>query len=150
MISVPSLRSTGSGRLVVNAANAALLSALDLAAVIVAFGFYCLFRPSHQLLFQGPLAALIVVVSFLAAQRLIASSPVRSFRLAGWKSAALVYVLAFVLAAVAFIPLHLATQGYLSSGRNIVGLWLFQAPTNALALSAAILLGSSRESSRPS
>jgi hypothetical protein len=140
MINTLEARSSRATRTVSVAVNAALLSSLNLASVIVAFGFYCLLRPPDQVLFQGPVAALIAMISFLVVHVLIGRSSFHSLSPIGWRNAVLVYALAFFLAPLLFIPLHLATQSYLSSFGNIIVIWLFQAPTNALALLAALSL----------
>jgi len=59
--------------------------------------------------------------------------------LVGFAAYAWTYLLAFGWFPVLFVPLHYVTQGYLTSFANIYNMWLFQAPTNALALAAVFL-----------
>jgi hypothetical protein len=52
------------------------------------------------------------------------------------------YLLALLWTPLIFVPLHSVTQGYLTSFSNIIATWLFQLPTNALAL---LIAGGMRE-----
>ncbi len=117
-----------------------LLAATDIAAVVIAFGLYTLLRPANQVLFQAPVAAVLVCTSCALAQKVLeylnprwTPSWTRLTRL-GLQLGAL------ICGTVLLVPLHFITQGYLTPVGNIAGLWLFQLPTNALALFLAALL----------
>ncbi len=120
------------------------LALMDIAAVILAFGLYTVIRPKDQVLFQASIAALFVCAGCAALQEAIrglrpAWAPPWSGR--NWIG---VQFAALAWSAAIFVPLHFATQGYLTAAGNVWALWLFQIPANALALAVAVLVGRRR------
>jgi hypothetical protein len=113
-----------------------ILTVVNVGAVLVGFAFYKISGISYQLAAQVPAAVLVSVVAFalwyVAARRLGGEW----FRLRGPSAYVWTYVVAFAWLPALFVPLHYVTQGYLTSFANIYDTWLFQAPTNVLALAA--------------
>ena len=114
-----------------------VLAGINLAAIIQAFGIYYLVRPDNQIIVQGPIAALLsllfFMIWFVILRRLLPGWQLKSRREATW-----VYLASLVWAPILFVPLHYLTQGYLTSLGNLVSIWLFQIPTNFLALILAL------------
>jgi hypothetical protein len=117
------------------------LAAINIGAVLVGFAAYKILGVGRQLLVQVSVAVLVTVVAFVLWYYL--TLRVTSGRLALGNVGAHVgtYGLAFACFPALFVPLHYFTQGYLTSFANIYNMWLFQVPTNALALAAAALAG---------
>jgi hypothetical protein len=115
------------------------LAAINVGASLVGFAAYKILGVGHQLLVQIAVAVLVTVVAFALWYCL--TLRVASGRIALGSRGAYVwtYALAFAWFPVIFVPLHYVTQGYLTSFANIYNMWLFQAPTNGLALVAAAL-----------
>lgn len=113
------------------------LAAINIGASLVGFAAYKVLGVGHQLLIQIAVAVLVSVAAFSLWYYL--TLRVTSGRIALGRRGANVwtYALAFIWFPVIFVPLHYVTQGYLTSFANIYNMWLFQAPTNALALAAA-------------
>ncbi len=117
------------------------LAAINIGASLVGFAAYKMSGLSHQLLIQIAVAVLVSVAAFASWYYL--TLRLTSGKVALEKSGVYVwtYALAFAWFPAIFVPLHYVTQGYLTSFANIYNMWLFQAPTNALALAAAALAG---------
>lgn len=117
------------------------LAAINVGASLVGFAAYKVLGVGHQLLVQIAVAVLVTVVAFALWYYL--TLRISSGRIGLGNVGAYVgtYALAFAWFPVIFVPLHYVTQGYLTSFANIYNMWLFQAPTNALALAAAALAG---------
>ncbi|MDH4338394.1 MAG: hypothetical protein OEX18_14065 [Candidatus Krumholzibacteria bacterium] len=113
-----------------------VLALINLASILVGFAVFTLSGSGHQVAVQVPVALLGTVAGFAAWLWLV-----RRSRL-GWdrtrlRQRAAVFVLAFLGAAVVFIPLHFFTQGYVTAWSNVTALWAFQAPANLLAMLVA-------------
>lgn len=120
------------------------MAVVNVGAVLVGFAFYKMCGPAYQLAVQVPVAVLISVAGF-ALWYFIAGRIARgALALRGSAAYFGTYVLAFAWLPALFVPLHYVTQGYLTSFANVYCAWLFQAPTNALALVAAYLAGRRR------
>jgi len=48
-----------------------------------------------------------------------------------------VFLLAFVCAAVVFVPMHYVSEGYVTAAGNVAALWAFQLVANSIALLVA-------------
>lgn len=109
------------------------LALVNLAAIFFGFLVYNLVRPANQIAVQGPIAALLSIAGVLVWAWLSSRLGQGRYSLAAAK---LLWVFLASLAwlPAIFMPLHLATQGYVSSFDNILVGWVFQAPVNALAL----------------
>jgi hypothetical protein len=117
------------------------LAAINIGASLVGFAAYKILGVGHQILVQIPVASAAAVVAFALWYYL--TLRLTSGKVALGKSGAYVwtYACAFAWLPALLVPLHYFTQGYLTSFANIYYMWLFQAPTNALALAVAALAG---------
>lgn len=113
-----------------------VLAAINVAAVLVGFAFYKISGISYQLAAQVPAAVLVSVAGFALWYVLARRVGGERLLLRGPSSYVWTYVVAFAWLPALFVPLHYAAQGYLTSFANIYHTWLFQAPTNVLALAA--------------
>jgi hypothetical protein len=95
----------------------------------------------HQLAVQIPVGVAISVAAFALWYYVARRAEPARMALGGLAAYAGTYALAFAWLPALFVPLHYVTQGYPTSFANIYYTWLFQAPTNALALAAAALPG---------
>lgn len=116
--------------------HSSTLALINLAGILVGFAVYHLSGVDHQIAVQIPVAVLFTVVAFVAWQWMTRRTRIAWGR-TGTRQRVMVFLLAFVWAAVVFVPLHFFTQGYLSAWSNVTALWAFQAPANLLALLAA-------------
>ena len=110
------------------------LALLDIGAVLFGFGIYSLVRPANQLAVQVPAAVIAVVAGWWFWTWAPGKLGWNGLRPAGPGEALQVYLLALAWGPAVFIPLHYVTQGYVTSFGNLAGLWLFQVPSNVLAL----------------
>ncbi|MGD8717338.1 MAG: hypothetical protein PVH29_00820 [Candidatus Zixiibacteriota bacterium] len=117
------------------------LTAVNVGAVLVGFAFYKMSGISHQLAAQLPAAVLLSVVGFGLWYVPAARFAGDRLRLRGRAAYVGTCVASLAWLPVIFVPLHYATQGYLTSFSNIYYTWLFQAPTNVLALAVAYAAG---------
>ena len=83
---------------------------------------------------QVSIAAVACIVAFVLFVYVVGRVGPRRLALARRSDLLLIGSLSLVWAPTIFVTLHYATQGYLTSSENIVGLWVFQVPTNALAV----------------
>lgn len=114
------------------AGHGGVLTAVNIVSILVAFGVYYFLRPINQVLVQAPLAALFSLIGFAAWIWLSARLPV--LRVQGRRDWIGIYAAALLWTPLLFMPLHFATQGYVSSFDNVLALWAFQAPVNLLAV----------------
>jgi hypothetical protein len=117
------------------------LAAINVGASLVGFAAYKILGVGHQLLVQVSVAALASVAAFALWYYLMLRITSERVALGNFGAYVGTYALAFAWFPVVFVPLHYFTQGYLTSFANIYNMWLFQVPTNALALAAAALAG---------
>lgn len=117
-----------------------VLALTNIGFIIVGFGIYYSLRPVNQIAVQAPTAAVLCIIGFLFWSVTVRRLPVKDFSLRGTGELAWTYLLALLWSPVIVVPLHYVTQGYLTSWGNIIGVWLFQIPTNLLALLAASTL----------
>lgn len=106
------------------------LGVIDLGAIVAGFAAYSIARPAGQLAIQIPVAVMLTVGLFAVTCRALGPARWRPGP-GGWS---LVYLASMLSAPLVFVPLHYVTQGYWTSYGNLVGLGLFQLPTNALAV----------------
>lgn len=115
------------------------LAAVNIAASLVGFAAYKISGVGHQLAVQISVAVVISVAAFALwyyVARRVTSGRTALGSLGAYVST---YALAFAWFPALFVPLHYVTQRYLTSFANIYHMWLFQAPTNVLALAAVAL-----------
>jgi len=113
-----------------------ILALVNIACIIVGFGIYQLFRPANQIAIQAPSAALLCIVIFLLWSWSVRRLTGQILSLQGKGELAGTFLLALLWSPTIFIPLHYIGRGYLTSFANIWATWLFQVPTNILALLA--------------
>ena len=114
-----------------------VLALCNLAMINAGFLLWNLMPGTNQIIVQGSLATILSAACFLAwgwiSRRLGLASP------RGWRQLLAVWIAAALLAALVFILLHRATQGYWTAFGNLLAIWVFQIPANGLAL--ALLAG---------
>ncbi len=114
------------------------LTGVNLAAILAAYGAYCALKPANQIPVQAPLAAALTVAAVTVVSRWAPGSIWRPSQ-----STDLIWIFgwAWLWVPFVFIPLHHLTQGYLTAFSNLGVIWVFQLPTNALALGLTYGLG---------
>ena len=118
--------------------HAAALALINLGCILLAFVIYTLIQqPGNQLLIQGGLAAVFSIAVYTAWTWLLGKLEMRAWLLKDRRANLMAYLAAFFVFAIIFVPLHYATQGYLTGVENILVSWGFMAPVNAAALWAA-------------
>ena len=117
------------------------LAAVNVGAVLVGFAVYKISGAGYQLAVQIPVAVAISVAAFGLWYFAVVRVTFGRVTLVSLGAHVWTYALAFGWLAALFVPLHYVTQGYLTSFANIYNMWLFQAPTNALALAVAAFAG---------
>jgi hypothetical protein len=113
------------------------LTAVNVGAVLVGFAAYKILGVGHQLAVQIAVAVAISVAAFATWYYIVGRVTKGRTTLGSLGAYFWTYAFASGWLPAVFIPLHYVTQGYLTSFANIYNMWLFQAPTNALALAAA-------------
>jgi hypothetical protein len=99
---------------------------------------------ANQVALQLPIAILLTVGSFWAWMFSLRVLRLGSLQLVSSKELGTCMLFSVLWAPVVFVPLHYFTQGYLTSGGNLVALALYQLPVNALALFGPVILQQSR------
>ena len=112
--------------------HGAVLAMVNAGSILAGFMAYNLMRPANQIAVQLPVAVIVTVVTFAAWCAIVFRwvTPLKSWE---WLWT---YFVALPWSVFAFVLVHRATQGYLTSFGNIVALWLFQLAVNPLALLA--------------
>ena len=114
--------------------NSFVLTFFNIFSIIISFGVYKMIFQSYdqktiQLFLSFTLTTLgILFWGFFSAKFLKRQFIGRKYHLA-W-----VYLLSFIWTPIIFVPIHYITQGYLTTGDNLLSIWLFQFPTNFLTL----------------
>jgi hypothetical protein len=109
------------------------LAMINIAAILFGFAVYSVVRPVNQLSIQIPVAVLASIMASLAWGWVSSLIEEGRFSLAAAQPV-WVFLAALIWLPLIFVPLHLVTQGYLTSFGNIWVSWVFQMPVNALAL----------------
>jgi hypothetical protein len=120
--------------------HSVILALLNLFAIVVGFATFKSVGGSNQIGIQAPIAFVISVVVFAIWAALVNARVPTRLRLRGWRDGGWVLVLASVVAAVVFVPVHYVTAGYLTAFSNILALWAFQIPTNAVAIAIGVTI----------
>lgn len=107
--------------------NGLVVCLLNLGGVWAGFMIWAATGVANQVALQVPIAFVLSVAGVLAWTAI-------SKRFARHVATGVVFVSAMIWAVVVFVPLHRATTGYWTSFGNILGIWVFQLPANALAL----------------
>lgn len=132
---------TASGmRLAALLLHGVVLALASLASILVGFAAWSLVRSVDQLLVQLPVAVVLTLVAFpawlLAARRLRGPEILPGSA----RDALVVLGVALVAGPLLFVPLHQATQGYLTDAGNLLALLAFQGPVDLAALVLASIL----------
>jgi hypothetical protein len=114
-----------------------ILTVVNIFTILLAFGIYHLIGKNHQIAIQAPIAALLTIVSFLLYNLIIQRLFPERLRLREKTELGGIFFLALLWSPTLFVHLHYIGRGYVTSLANIWALWLFQIPTNFLALWAA-------------
>jgi hypothetical protein len=112
-----------------------ILALINLGSILVGFAVYHLAGSRNQIAIQVPVAVLCTIIAFCLWVRMTSRTRLR-WR-GGVRPGLAVFFLALIGAAVVFVPLHYATQGYVTAWSNVTALWAFQVPANLLALLVA-------------
>ncbi len=110
------------------------LAVINICSILAGFGVYQLFKSYNQIVIQTPFAALFSIIAFLLWSLIIQRFSLGWLSLQGIKEFALTFFFALIWSPAIFVPLHYLGRGYLTSFGNIAGLWLYQIPSNFLAL----------------
>lgn len=117
-----------------------VLAAINFVAIMAGFMVYKMTSPADQLAVQLPVAVVLSVGGFVV-WTLIARRGGLGIPASLQPGELLtIYGVALVGMPLLFVPLHFMGTGYLTSFSNVTAAWLFQVPTNALALAAVGLL----------
>jgi len=111
-----------------------VLTLINIGSILVGFGIYHLLKPVSQIAVQAPSAAILCIIAFLLWGLLVRRLSAGNLSLRGRGEFARTFLLALLWSPTIFIPLHYIGRGYLTSFGNIRAMWLFQIPTNFLAL----------------
>lgn len=125
-----------------------VLAIANVGSIIAGFGIYQILKPANQIAVQAPSAVVFSVIAFLLWSFLFRSLSITHLSLQERNEIAWMFVFALVWAPIIFVPLHYVTQGYLTAFGNILGIWLFQVPTNFLAIVVARKLSCSNKGAR--
>jgi hypothetical protein len=110
------------------------LSAVNIFSIIVAFGVYKALRPAHQLVVQIPVAVVLSIAIFLLWMLLVRIPLLKFIAIKTFKEFSWIFLASLAWGPVIFIPLHHASQGYLTGSGNIIALFQFQLPVNVLVI----------------
>jgi len=113
------------------------LAVITLVAMAAGFAVYNMVGLRNQIAVQVLTAGVACVVVFAAWGFVVHKLSRGRLSLADLKELGVAYVAALLWAPVLFVPVHYATQGYLTGFGNILSTWLFQVPFNLLALTVA-------------
>jgi hypothetical protein len=115
-----------------------VLAAMNLISILAGFGLYLLIRPANQLSIQAPAAFVVSVAGFSAWMAITHRMRHFTLRVRALGDGLWLYLLGFPCAVTLFVPLHLATQGHLTSFGNLVAIGLFQSVVNIVAVFAGL------------
>ncbi len=115
--------------------NGLCLAGLNIMAILAAFGVWKMTAlKTAQIGVQAPLAMLFTILGWalwqIISQRIFAGK----LPAANAKEKIMIAICAAIFAALLFYTLHYISQGYLAKFSNVLAIWAFQLPTNAVAL----------------
>ena len=116
------------------AIHALILCGADLIAIIVGFFAYLSLSFGNQIVIQAPIAAVLTLIFFLMWTYFLRFIPIKILRLSSAREFSWVFIASLAWGPITFIPIHIATQGYLTGIGNIFGLFMFQLPVNLFVL----------------
>lgn len=113
------------------------LSAANIISIIFAFGVYKILKTPHQLLIQVPVAVILSIEIFLL-WLIVARLPLFKFiSIKFLKEFSWIFLASLAWGPIIFIPLHHASQGYLTGSGNVIALFQFQLLVNVLVVIVA-------------
>jgi hypothetical protein len=118
--------------------HGSVLALANLVAILIGFAIYKAMHSADQIAVQLLVGVLLSIGLFSAWMVAFTKLPLRRLRLAGMTEFMWVYAASLACGPAVFVPLHYATQGYLTSGSNLLALFLYQAPVNALSVLVAV------------
>jgi hypothetical protein len=118
--------------------HAIVLVLANFAGILGGFIAFWLASTTNQLAVQLPIAVLVTLTTFLLWIRLVDRRWPARLRFRGLRDGVFTYGLAPVIAAIVFVPLHYALEGYVTAFSNVVALWTFQLVVNALVIVLAV------------
>ena len=113
------------------------LSAANIISILAAFGAYQTLRPTHQLVFQVPVAVVLSIAIFLLWMLLVRIPLLKFIAIKTFKELSWIFLASLAWGPIIFLPLHHTSQGYLTGSGNIIALFQFQLPVNVLVILVA-------------
>lgn len=113
--------------------NGFILALLNIVSILVGYWFFYITKGENQIAVQVISACIFNILSFMG-WKFICRKYVKKLRLVSKRALILTFLVSIVFGPLIFIPLHYATEGYVTSHQNILGIWMFQIPTNILLL----------------
>ena len=117
-----------------NAIHGLVLCISNLVAIIVGFFIYLSLGFGNQIIIQAPIATFLTMVFFLMWLYFLRMIPIKILHFPTTKDFSWIFIASLAWGPIAFIPLHFATQGYVTGIGNIIGLFMFQLPVNLIVL----------------
>jgi hypothetical protein len=114
-----------------------VLTLSNFAGILIGFVAFRAVGATDQIAVQLPVAAACSILLFLGLTVLMLARPFKRLAIGRRQEFALVFLGSLAWNPVVFVPLHYATQGYLTGAGNIVAVLFFQLPANALAVALA-------------
>ena len=116
------------------AAHGFVLCIANQMGIIIGFSAFHFLGSNNQIAVQAPIAAVITLIIFLMWTYFLRIFPFKILRLPSAREFSWVFIASLAWGPIAFIPIHLTTQGYLTGMGNIIALFTFQLPVNLLVL----------------
>ena len=117
-----------------NAIHGLILCTSNLVAIIVGFFIYLSLGFGNQIIIQAPIATLLTLIFFLMWAYFLRIFPAKILNFPTARDFSWIFIASLAWGPITFIPLHLATQGYITGIGNIIGLFMFQLPVNLIVL----------------
>jgi hypothetical protein len=114
-----------------------LLAIITIGSILAGYVVYVRSGLLDQVAIQVLVGGVLCVAAFALLGWFLHRVSAGRFTLIDLRELGVAYVAAFLWSAGVFVPLHYATQGYLTGFGNILGIWLFQLPFNLLSLLVA-------------
>jgi hypothetical protein len=116
------------------AVNSLILACCVIFSIIIGFAVYKHSGHANQLAVQIPVAGATCIITFLVWTLVLARRVWSGLFLRGTHEYLWVFGAGLLWSPAIFVPLHLFTQGYLTSFENILSMWYFQIPASAVTL----------------
>lgn len=113
--------------------NGLILTIINIGSILIGYYVYYVSNIKNQIAIQVTVACLASVVLFII-WKFICFELIRKFDINKKSHYIYTFLTSLIWTPVIFIPLHFIAEGYITSIQNILGIWLFQVPTNILIL----------------